>query len=74
MDHLVPATIAQNGLDFDGALAGDPLCIRRIVRSQAPGNLAAIAVFHDNGIAPLKAAIDLANAGLLDVWFLSSCP
>ena len=24
MDHFVPATIAQNGLDFDRALAGDP--------------------------------------------------
>ena len=43
MDHLVPATIAQNGLDFDRALAGDPLCVRRIIGRQAARDFAALA-------------------------------
>ena len=43
MDHLVPATIAQNGLDFDRAFAGDPLCVRRIIGGQAARDFAALA-------------------------------
>ena len=63
MDHFVPATIAQNGLDFDGAFAGDPLCVRRIVSRQAAGDFAAFPVLDQHRVAALEAAIDLADAG-----------
>src|ERR1700760_51410 len=63
MDHFVPATIAQNGLDFDRAFTGDPLRVGRIVSRQTTSDFPALTVFYQNGVAPLEAPVNLANAG-----------
>ena len=54
MDQLLPATVAETGLDFTTLVTLDALGVGIGVGAQAPGDLAAVGIEHDHRVAALE--------------------
>ena len=62
MDHLVAPTIAENGLDFDGAPSRQGARVGRIVRDKTAPELPSVLAFHHHRIAALESSRDRLHA------------
>src|SRR5690348_2077689 len=63
VNHLITATVADEGFDFTASVAGDAPCIRGRVGNQPACQLAPCAVADDDQIAALEPPGNSHNAG-----------
>src|ERR1700757_3711117 len=63
MDHLVPATVAEDSLDFTAFMPGDGAGIGRRIGRKTACDLAAVAVPYHHRVAAIEIALDRCDTG-----------
>src|SRR5262245_20119418 len=62
MDHLVPATVAEDSFDFTALAAADLLRIACTVSAEAAAEFLAAHILNKHAVAALEVAVDLLHA------------